>query len=137
MGLFKDYSGIGRSPVAANSSDSRCPGRRRYAVEVEWLEDRVVLSSFLVTNTMDNLPGQPLIPGSLRQAIASSNSTHGLNEIDFAPGLSGTIKLTGGQLRIMNNSVNIIGPGADRLSISGNNAAGFLRLIWFTRRSSA
>jgi|SRR5208337_2927412 len=130
MGLFKDYSGIGRSPVAANSSDSRCPRRRLCDLELEGLEDRVVLTTFMVTNLGDSGAG------SLRQAIASSNSTHGLNEIDFAPGLSGTIKLTGGQLRIMNNSVNIIGPGADRLSISGNNAAGFLRLIWFTRRSS-
>jgi hypothetical protein len=83
----------------------------------------VVLATFLVTNTMDNLPGQPLIDGTLRQAIALSDATAGPNEIDFAAGLSGTIVLTGGQLTIANNDLTIVGPGADELSVSGNNAS--------------
>ena len=67
-------------------------------------------SPFLVTNTMDNLPGQPLIDGSLRQAIVQSDSTPGPNEIDFASGLSGTAAPTSGESQITND-VTIVGPG--------------------------
>ena len=42
---------------------------------------------FVATNLADSGDG------SLRQAIVQSNSTRGPNEIDFAPGLSGTIVL--------------------------------------------
>ena len=128
MRLLKDFTGISRRAVANPSDrsrsrpDSQRAGRHRCILGLERLEDRVVLSPFLVTNTMDNMPGQPLIDGSLRQAIALSNSTPGPNEVDFAPGLSGTIGLTSGQLQITND-VRIVGPGADVLSVSGNNAS--------------
>jgi hypothetical protein len=99
MGVFKDYSGIGRHLAAANSSDSRRPRRRRSALEIDSLEDRVVLSPFLVKNLADSGPG------SLRQAIDTSNHSPGPNEIDFAHELSGTIKLTSGQLYLTRPSV--------------------------------
>jgi hypothetical protein len=105
MGRFKDYAGISRRP------------RRRCALGLEWLEDRVALATFVVTNLGDSGDG------SLRQAIALSDSTPGSNEIDFVPGLSGTITLTSGQLTIANNDVTIVGPGSGVLSISGNNAS--------------
>jgi hypothetical protein len=97
------------------------PRKPRVAHRLEGLEDRVVLSPFVVSNTLDNAPGQPLIPGSLRWAVVQSDNTPGSNEIDFDPGLSGTITLTGGQLTIANNAVSILGPGANVLSVSGNN----------------
>jgi hypothetical protein len=56
-------------------------------------------------------------PGSLRQAIA--DATPG-DTIDFA--VTGRITLTSGQLTIT-NSVNIAGPGAANLTVSGNNAS--------------
>jgi hypothetical protein len=82
---------------------------------VEPLEDRVALSTFVVSNLNDNGAG------SLRQAIVQADGTPGPNEIDFATGLSGTITLTSGQLTIANNDVTIVGPGADQLSVSGNS----------------
>ena len=42
--------------------------------------------------------------------------------MDFQPGLVGTIKLTSGELAI-NKSLDIEGLGADRLTISGNDAS--------------
>src|SRR5262249_59849580 len=57
----------------------------------------------------------------LRFAIQQSNSTPGPNEIDFAPGLSGTIGLNGPPLTINTNDVTIVGPGSGVLTVSGNN----------------
>ena len=91
--------------------------RPRRAWSLEWLEERTLLSPFTVTNLDDSGTG------SLRQAIIDSNGTPGPNEIDFVAGLSGTITLTSGQLTIANNDVTIVGPGADVLKISGNNAS--------------
>jgi hypothetical protein len=65
-----------------------------------------------VTNTNDSGPG------SLRQAIA--NAAPG-ETIDFAGSVSGTITLTTGQLTIDKN-LTIQGPGANRLTVSGNNS---------------
>lgn len=63
-----------------------------------------------VTNTNDNSPG------SLRQALTIANDG---DTIKFA--VTGTITLTSGGLPI-NKNVTISGPGADQLSIDGNQA---------------
>ena len=56
-------------------------------------------------------------PGSLRDTITKAQSG---DTIVFAPSLDGkTITLTSDQLTI-NNSLDIEGPGADKLTISGN-----------------
>jgi hypothetical protein len=55
-------------------------------------------------------------PCSLRQAIAASAAG---DTINFAPGVSGAITLTGGVL-LITQSVNIAGPGAGNLTIDGN-----------------
>jgi predicted outer membrane repeat protein len=57
-------------------------------------------------------------PGSLRQAIIDAAAG---DEITFAATVTGTITLTSGQLFI-NKNLAITGPGADILTISGNNA---------------
>ena len=74
-----------------------------YAVEA--LENRVLLSTYMVTNTSDSGPG------SLRDDIVMSNVAGGANTITFAPSLSGTITLSSGQLEI-SNDLTITGPGA-------------------------
>src|SRR5439155_372587 len=58
--------------------------------------------------------------GSLRSAIAGANATApGPNIVNFAPGLTGAIVLTSGQIQI-SRSLYIDGPGADNLTIDGN-----------------
>ena len=75
-----------------------------------------ISSGTTVTNTNDSGPG------SLRQAIRNADANPGLDTITFAPGLSGTIVLTSGELQITDD-VTIDGPGAALISVSGNNAS--------------
>ena len=94
-------------------------GPPRIRLGVEGLEDRTVPSTFLVTNTADSGPG------SLRQAILDANAQAGADVIQFAPSFSSgpqTITLTSGELRIT-DAVDIQGPGAALLSVSGNNSS--------------
>ena len=58
-------------------------------------------------------------PGSLRQAILSANAG---DSITFAPFLTGTIRLTSGELAI-GKDLAIVGPGAKTIAVSGNNAS--------------
>src|SRR5215213_1560085 len=59
-------------------------------------------------------------PGSLREAVLAANTASGSDQIFFAPGLSGTITLTSGEIAITDHLV-ITGPGADVLTVSGND----------------
>src|SRR5262249_43191429 len=62
-------------------------------------------------------------PGSLRQAIADANLHPGADLIRFAAAArDGTIVLTSGELSITED-LNIDGPGANRLAVSGNDAS--------------
>ena len=70
-----------------------------------------VAQAATVTNTNDSGAG------SLRDAIANTPSG---GTIDFAPGLAGTITLTGGVLNIT-QSVTITGPGAGTITVDGNH----------------
>jgi hypothetical protein len=67
-------------------------------------------ATITVNNTNDNGPG------SLRQALTIANDD---DRINFA--VTGTITLTSGGLPI-NKNITISGPGADQLSIDGNQA---------------
>lgn len=59
---------------------------------------------------------------SLREAVVAANGAAGLNTIVFANNVVGTITLTAGQLSIT-DPVAISGPGADVLTISGNDSS--------------
>ena len=102
---------------AGSSTRSRRPrsrpalARRAVLPHLEGLETRNLLSTFPVTSLADSGAG------SLREGILSGDTT-----IVFAPGLHGTIKLTSGDL-LINHSVTIDGPGANTLSISGNDSS--------------
>ena len=77
-------------------------------------------SAVTVTSIADNLSNQPLIPGTLRHAIATAPNN---DTITFSSSLKGkTITLKGGQL-VLNRSLTIRGLGVDRLAVSGANAS--------------
>ncbi len=69
--------------------------------------------TFTVTNGGD--PGK----GSLRQAIQDANARPGVDSIRFASAVTGTVKLTHGELFIR-GALDIQGPGARALTVSGN-----------------
>lgn len=73
-------------------------------------------ADFAVTNTTN------AGAGSLRQAITDANNAAGPDRVVFDAGVAGTILLTGGQITIT-DAVEILGPGADVLTISGNDAS--------------
>jgi hypothetical protein len=98
------------SPTASRRRGSRpALSRRSVLPRLEVLEDRSLPSTFTVMNL--NNDG----PNSLRAAIASGDNT-----IDFAHGLHGAITLASALPQIT-SSVTINGPGANQLSVSGNN----------------
>ncbi len=89
------------------------PHRRSFVPQLEILEDRTVLSTLTVLNTLDKGTG------SLRDTITKAKDG---DTIVFASSLDGqTITLTSDQLTI-NKSLDIEGPGASRLAISGNDS---------------
>ena len=95
-----------------HQTGTRRPARTRPVLEL--LEDRTVLSTLTVLNTLDSGAG------SLRDTIKAARSG---DTIVFASSLSGqTITLTSGELAI-SKSLDIEGPGAGLLAISGNNAS--------------
>src|SRR6516164_9896129 len=97
-----------RARRAAGKGSSR--SRRRPVLEA--LEDRMLLSTFTVTDLGDAGVGSGL-QGDLRYAINTANSNADLsNRIVFQPGLTGTITLTQGKL-IVTKPLEINGPGAD------------------------
>jgi hypothetical protein len=90
--------------------------RRAFVPRLDVLEDRTLPSTYTVMNLNDSGPG------SLRRAVLDANAHPGADTIVFAQGLHGTIKLTSGELSVT-DSVTINGPGANQLSVSGNDAS--------------
>jgi hypothetical protein len=83
------------------------------------LEDRTLLSSFIVENTQDNGTG------SLRAAIgqAGTNDTIFFDAALFSGSAHRTMTLTSGVLDIT-KALTIVGPAANLLTISGNHTQG-------------
>ena len=79
---------------------------------LERLEVRCLLST--VTNASSRL--------RRRLAAAAPSPIHPQGTVDFQAGLTGTITLTSGPLTIATQFLTITGPGADMITVSGNNA---------------
>lgn len=78
------------------------------------LSTTVDAATFTVTSTGDSGAG------SLRQALASANGSAGTDTIEFADGVVGTITLVTALPQIV-EAVTIDGPGADVLSVNGED----------------
>ena len=92
---------------------------RRAFLLTESLEERVVLSSFTVTDNSDLVTDS----GSLRYAITHVDaSADDSNTITINPILTGGQTITlGSALPSITQNVSIVGPGASIVSVSGNN----------------
>jgi CSLREA domain-containing protein len=77
-------------------------------------------ASFVVNTLLDVVNANDNVT-SLREAITSANAVNGTSQITFANTLTGTITLNGTALPTLTKSMDILGPGADILTISGNN----------------
>jgi hypothetical protein len=90
------------------------------------LEGRALLSTLTVSNTSDSGAG------SLRAAVAQANAGGGGDTIVCSSlfNTPQTITLTGGQLEFTGAraGTTITGPGANLLSVSGNNASRVCRV---------
>src|SRR5260370_15130276 len=100
-----------RKPLC-RGTDLKSASTRRFLPQIEILEQRTVPSIWTVTSPADSGDG------SLRAVIAAAQ--HG-DQIAFDQTLQGqTITLTSGELALT-KSLDIEGPGADRLAVSGNH----------------
>jgi hypothetical protein len=88
---------------------------------VLWVAPSALATSSVVTNTDDSGAG------SLRQAVTAANNDAAADTITFAPGVTGQISLTGGELTITHD-LTITGPGATALVLNGNNATTILQV---------
>jgi hypothetical protein len=109
------FTNLFRRRTANAGHAASSPRRRRVTLGVEALEHRTVPSTFTVLNNLDSGAG------SLRQAILDANTNPGADTIVFARRIH-QITLTSGELKIT-ASLNIQGPGADELAVSGNAAS--------------
>src|SRR5262249_10315817 len=103
------------------------PGRRSatypFRPRIEGLEPRLVPSTYVVTDLGDSGAGSGR-QGDLRYCIDAANADDKARDrIVFQPGLTGTITLVRGELDVT-KSLEIDGPGADLLTISGNHQSG-------------
>jgi hypothetical protein len=105
---------------------SPAAARPRFRPMIEGLEERALLSAMTAINhtlTVVNLDDSG--PGSLRDTLAQAQAG---DTIDFDSNLQGTITLTSGELQV-SQSVAIQGPGADLVSISGNQASRVFEIL--------
>src|SRR5262249_45629686 len=99
-------------PLFRRRKKSTARGRPRRLLRLEALEDRTAPATLTVTSAADDGSA-----GTLRAVLAAAQSG---DTVGFDPALDGqTITLTQGQLTV-GQSLDIDGPGADDLTVSGN-----------------
>jgi len=92
------------------------PKRPGLYCKIETLESRIAPAVFMVTSISDSGPG------TLRDAITQANAAAGVDTIKFKLPTDSILLLTSGQIPIT-DSIIITGPGAGKLTISGNNSS--------------
>ena len=97
---------------------SRHRARGLYAPEL--LESRIAPATFIVNSLLDN--GDTADKTTLREAIDAANAKPDKDTIIFDRALVGEIVLNGTDLDIT-APLTIKGPGADLISVSGNDAS--------------
>src|SRR5262249_36208852 len=116
-----DFLKFGSARTRAGRTRSVVPRKWRATckLHLELLEDRTLPSTLTVLNTQDNGDG------SLRAVLAAAQPD---DTIRFDHHLRGqTITLTSGEL-VIDKSLDIEGPGAERLTISGHDASRVFRV---------
>lgn len=103
-------------PQFVNSGKRISRKSRHSMLRLQRLEDRTTPTTFIVLNNFD------AGPDSLRDCVSKANGMAGTDTIKFDPAVVGMITLTTGELPI-NETVDITGPGAGVLTVSGNNAS--------------
>ncbi|MEO1526978.1 MAG: choice-of-anchor Q domain-containing protein [Planctomycetota bacterium] len=88
------------------------------------IPDELVVSTLVDETNNDFTPGDL----SLREAIEIANARAGIDSITFAPGLEGTITLVDGELQV-SESLEILGPGFDQLTIDGDGQSRVLHYL--------
>ena len=99
---------------------------------------QIEIQSFVVTTTNDVVTTADL-QTSLREAVAYAATLGGTNTITFSSstangavnffdGMAHTIALNGTQITLA-SSVNITGPGTNRLTLSGNNSSRIFQVV--------
>jgi hypothetical protein len=117
-----EWAGRDSGPGSRIAADCSGPKRSRHRLKPMLLdlEDRQLLSAFHVNSTADD--GSV---GTLRWAVQQADVDTSPSTIDFNLGNGPkTITLSEGELELSNTaeSITIIGPGADLLTINGNRA---------------
>src|SRR5262249_52199337 len=95
----------------------------RFRPRLEALEERATPSVYTVDRLTDLGEGAGLT-GDLRYCITQANAASGDDVIDFQPGLTGTINLTGA-LPDLNSNLAIQGPGAGSLTVRRNTGGNY------------
>ncbi|MEX2142001.1 MAG: HYR domain-containing protein [Pirellulales bacterium] len=122
---------------AVRSTSRRGAGRRRWPWTFERLEDRALLATFTVNNSLDTVDANPgdgsaldaTGATTLRAAIMEANALAGDDSIQFDPSLAGgTITLTLGELPVT-GELTITGLGEDQIAISGNDVTRVLHVL--------
>jgi hypothetical protein len=115
----------GSWPLGAAGRDR---ARNRLKPALVQLEDRQLLATFTVTNTLDTVSNGSPANGTLRWAVQQADLAGGTNTIDFDSSLFSTSQtitlsqlLTPVEMTATAPSITIDGPGAGLLTINGNN----------------
>lgn len=120
IGALSPAIGKGFNPLGLTNDQRGGPFVRGAAVDIGAYQRQTLA---LVVDTLSDVDNGGFAPKdlSLREAIGLANANPGADAITFAPTLNnGTVTLGGTQLTI-SGDLTLTGPGAARLTVSGND----------------